>query len=164
MEGREEMITLRDTVEIETPPQKIFEWFAHLDENFRTWHPKDHVECRYLKGSPLEQDSVLYFEVYLLGKLQKAKFHITNVVPNSKIEYRLGLPLSLLGGGGAFIMEPRGADSVFIQDVYLGRKTPLLGTMLDVFIKIFLGRLNEDYKRHIAEEGQNLKRIMEGGT
>jgi hypothetical protein len=164
MEGREEMITLRDTVEIETPPQKIFEWFAHLDENFRTWHPKDHVECRYLKGSPLEQDSVLYFEVYLLGKLQKAKFHITNVVPNSKIEYRLGFPLSLLGGGGAFIMEPRGADSVFIQDVYLGRKTPLLGTMLDVFIKIFLGRLNEDYKRHIAEEGQNLKRIMEGGT
>jgi hypothetical protein len=122
------------------------------------------VECRYLKGNPLECDSVLYFEVYLLGKLQKAKFHITSVVPNSQIVYRLGFPLSLLGGGGAFIMEPHGVNSVFIQNVYLGRKVPLLGVVVDMFIKIFLGRLNEDYKRHIAEEGQNLKRIMEEGT
>ena len=109
------MITLRDTIEIETSPEQIFEWFAHLDKNFCSWHPKEHVECRYLKGSPLEPDSVLYFEVYLLGKLQKAKYHITNVVPNSKVEYRVGFPLSLFGGGGAYIVERRGANSLFIQ-------------------------------------------------
>ena len=87
-----------------------------------------------------------------------------NVIEPLKIEYRLGFPLSLLGGGGAFIMEPRGTNSVFIQDVYLGRKSPLIGAVTDTFIKMFLGRLNEDYKRHIAEEGQNLKRIMEEGS
>lgn len=68
------MITSRDTIEIKTSPEKIFEWFAHLDKNFKSWHPKEHVECRYLKGSPLEEGSILYFEVYLLGKLQKAKY------------------------------------------------------------------------------------------
>ncbi len=158
------MITLRDTIEIKTSPEKIFEWFAHLDKNFRSWHPKDHVECRYLKGSPLEEGSILYFEVYLLGKLQKAKFHITNVVPNSRIEYRMGFPLSLLGAGGAFIMEPKGANSLFIQDVYMGTKIPLVGVVVDMLIQIFFGRLNEDYKRHIVEEDQNLKKIMEEGT
>jgi hypothetical protein len=102
--------------------------------------------------------------VYLLGKLQKAKFHITSVIPNFQIVYRLGFPLSISGGGGAFIMEAHGANSVFIQDVYLGRKAPLIGIVADTFIKIFLGHLNEDYKRHIAEEGQDLKRIMGEST
>ena len=62
------------------------------------------------------------------------------------------------------MMEPKGANSLFIQDVYLGRKIPLLGSTVDKLIQIFFGRLNEDYKRHIAEEDQNLKRIMEKGT
>ena len=63
------MITLRDTIQIKASPEKIFEVFTHLDKNFRSWHPKEHVECRYLKGNPLEEGSILYFEVYLLGKL-----------------------------------------------------------------------------------------------
>lgn len=158
------MITLRDSIEIKTSPKKILEWFAYLDKNFRSWHPKDHVECRYLKGSPLEEGSILHFEVYLLGKLQKAKYHITKVEPNSRVEYKVGFPFSLLGGGGAYIVEPRGANSLFIQDVYIGTQIPLLGSVVDKLIQIFLGRLNEAFKQHMAEEDQNLKRIMEEGT
>ena len=37
------MITLRDTIEIQTSPEKIFQWFTHLDRNFRSWHPKVYV-------------------------------------------------------------------------------------------------------------------------
>ena len=158
------MITLRDTIEINTSPEKIFEWFAHLDKYFQSWHPEDHVECRYLKGSPLEEGSLLYFEVYLLGKLQKAKYYITKVEPNSRIEYRMGFPLSLLGAGGAFIMEPQGTNSLFIQDVYMGTKIPLLGVAVDKLVQIFFGRLNEAFEQHMAEEDQNLKRIMEKGA
>ena len=155
------MIVLRDTIEIKVQPEKIFQWFAHLDKNFRSWHPKEHVECRYLKGSPLERDSILYFEVYLLGKLQKAKYHITNVNPNSRIEYRMEFPLSLLGGGGAWIVEPHGANLLFMNDIYLGTKLPLLGSVMDKLIQLFFGRLNEAFKQHMAEEDQNLKKIME---
>jgi len=102
--------------------------------------------------------------VYLLGKLQKAKYHITNVEPNSRIEYRMEFPLSLLGDGGAWIVEPRGANSLFMNDVYLGTKIPLLGNLVDKLIQIFFGRLNEAFKQHMAEEDQNLKKIMEEGT
>ena len=158
------MITLRDTIEIKTSPEKIFEWFAHLDKNFRSWHPKDHVECCYLKGSPLEEGSILHFEVYLLGKLQKAKYYITKVEPNSRVEYTVGFPFSVLGGRGAYIVEPRGANSLFIQDTYIGTKIPLLGSVVDKLIQVLLGRLNEAFKQHMAEEDQNLKRIMEEGA
>ncbi len=158
------MITLRDTIEINTSPEKIFEWFAHLDKNFQSWHPEDHVECRYLKGSPVEPDSIIYFEVHLLGKPQKAKYYITKVEPNSRIEYTAGFPLSLLGARGDWIVEPRGTNSLFMNDVYLGRNIPLLGSALDKIIQIFFGRLNEAFKQHMAEEDQNLKRILEEGT
>jgi hypothetical protein len=158
------MITLRDTIEIETSPEKIFEWFAHLDKNFQSWHPKEHAECRYLKGNPLEEGSILYFEVYLLGKLQKAKYYITNVKPNSRIEYKVGFPLSFLGGRGDYIVEPQGDNSLFIQDIYIGTKIPLLGSVIDKLIQLLLGRLNEAFKQHMTEEDQNLKRIMEEGT
>jgi hypothetical protein len=158
------MITLRDTVEIKTSPEKIFQWFAHLDKNFSSWHPKEHVACRYLKGNPLERNSVLYFEVYLLGKLQKARYRVTIVKPNSRIEYSMEFPLSLIGGRGAWIMEQRGCNSLFMNDLYLGTRVPLLGSVMDRLIQLFLGRLNRAFVQHMAEEDQNLKRIMEEGT
>ena len=158
------MITLQDKIEINTSSEKIFEWFAHLDKNFKSWHPKEHVECRYLKGNPLEEDSILYFEVYLLGKLQKAKYYITNIEPNSRIEFKVGFPLSLFGGRGDYVVEPRGDNSLFIQDTYLGMRIPLLGSVIDKLIQLLLGRLNEAFKKHMAEEDQNLKRIMEEDT
>ena len=61
-------------------------------------------------------------------------------------------------------MEPRGANSLFKQDIYIGRSTPLLGRLVDKIIQIFLGRLNEAFEQHMAEEDQNLKRIMEEGA
>jgi len=39
------MITLKESVEIKTTHKKIFEWFAHLDENYCSWHPA-HVDFR----------------------------------------------------------------------------------------------------------------------
>jgi hypothetical protein len=158
------MITLRDTIEIKTSPEKIFAWFAQLDKNFQSWHPAEHVACRYLKGSPLEEGSILYFEVYLLKKLQKAKYYIKKVKPNSRIDYTVGFPLSFLGGGGAYIVEPRGASSLFVQELYIGRNIPVLGSLIDKITRTFLGNLNEAFKQHMAEEDQILKRIMEEGT
>ena len=61
-------------------------------------------------------------------------------------------------------MEPRGANSLFIQDTYIGTKIPLLGSVVDKLIQVLLGRLNEAFKQHMAEEDENLKRIMEEGT
>ena len=148
------MIVLRDAVEIKASPEQIFEFFVHFKENFHAWHP-DHVECHYLKAGPLEEGLVIYIEEYLHGKLHKLKLHVTKIEPNSRIEYKTW------GTKGVFIIEPRGANSFFTAELHMGTKIPLLGSLVDALMRIFLSRQLEGIKRHMAEEGQNLKGILE---
>ena len=111
-----EDIHLKDSVEIRTTPQKVFDFLIHLvdDESYRAWHPDDHVALRWIKGQPCEEGSVLYAEEYIHGKLHKLKFLITNVVPNKAIEF---MPLSRLlriyFPKNAFTIEPKGDTCVF---------------------------------------------------
>jgi len=76
-----EMI-LTDSIEIEATPEKIFDFFVRIDENYKAWHPDDHVEFRWIKGKPLEEGAIRYSEEYLHGKLHKAKVLYTKIVPN----------------------------------------------------------------------------------
>ncbi|MGD2185466.1 MAG: SRPBCC family protein [Desulfobacterales bacterium] len=84
-----EDITLTDRIEIQTTPEKIFNFLLHLVdvESYRTWHPQDHVAFRWLKGKPGEEGSVAYAQEYIHGKWHKLKIRITKVVPNREIEY-----------------------------------------------------------------------------
>jgi len=153
------MIILRDTVEIKASPERIFEFFVHFKENFHAWH-RDHVECRYLnfEGAPKES-SVIYIEEYLHGKLHKLKLHIAKIEPNSRIEYK-----TFLGTKGVFIMEPRGASSLFTAEMHIGTNTPLLRNLVDRIMRIFMSRQLEGIKQHMGGEGQNLKKILEEGS
>lgn len=154
----QKMVTLKDTVEIKAPPEKIFEFFLNFRENFYACHP-DHVECHYLTLGPLKENSIIYIEEYLYGKLRKLKLHITKIQPNSRIEYR-----TFLGTKGIFIIEPRGIDALFRAEMHMGTKNPLLGKLRDRIMRMFFSRQLEGLKQHIAEEGQNLKRILEHNT
>jgi hypothetical protein len=150
------LIVLRDTVEIEAAPEQIFNFFIHFKDNFHAWHP-DHVECRYLnfEGTP-EEGSVIYIEEYLHGKLHKLKLHITKLKPNARIEYK-----TFLGSKGVFIIEPRGDNSLFTAEMYMGTNVRLLANLVDSIMKILVSRRLQGIKQHMSEEGQNLKRILE---
>ncbi len=150
------MIVLKDTVEIKAAPEQIFNFFVHFKENFHAWHP-DHAECRYLnfEGTP-EEGSVIHIEEYLHGKVHKLKLHITKVKPNSRIEYK-----TFLGTKGVFIIEPRGDNSLFTAETHMGTNIPLLTNLVDMIMKVFMSRQLQGIKQHMAEEGQNLKGILE---
>ena len=144
------MITLKDTIEIKTTPEKIFEWVAHLDENFHAWHP-DHVKCRWLKGKPAEEGSILYVEEYLHGKLHKIKFLITKIEPNRKIECKLLFPMSLICPKGSFIIESKRESCIF---------TATLSFRFAKFFLTFAKNRVEAIEKHMKEEGENLKRLL----
>ena len=149
------MITLKDAVEIRASPEQIVEFFLNFKENFHAWHP-DHVECHYLTPGPLKENSIIYVEEYLHGELHKLKLHITKIQPNSRIEYK-----TFLGTKGIFIIEPRGTITLFAAEMHMGTKIPLLGKLVDGIMRMFFSRHLEGLKQHMAEEGQNLKRILE---
>jgi hypothetical protein len=110
MEGK--MMALKDSIEIKTTPERIFDWFLHFEENFKAWHPA-HVNCGWLKGKPFEEGSILYVEEILHGKLHKMKFLGTKLVPNRRIEYKLLFPTSIVCPKGSFVIEPKGDVCIF---------------------------------------------------
>ena len=148
------METLKDTIEITTTPEKIFDGLIKVfssQEYFKEWH-KDHVRCQWLKGKPFEEGSILYVEEYVHGKLHKMRFLSTRLEPYRKIEYRLLFPLSVLCPRGSFSVEPKGASCIF---------TATLTFRFSWFLKRFAKDNVDAMKSHMKEEGENLKKMIE---
>lgn len=145
---------LRDSIKIKAPPEMIFNFLTELkdDDSYRAWHP-EHVVMHWIRGKPFEKGSIAHFEEYLHGKLHKAKVICTKVVPNRLIEYRPLFPLSILFPRNQFILEPLD-DGGCIFTASLVIRTGPLGRKL-------MRRQMEGVKRHMKEEGENLKAILE---
>ena len=62
---------------------------------------------------------------------------------------------------GAFRIKPRSAESVFVATLTFGVDFPLIGWALDKIMGIMLSKQIKAFKQHMAEEGQNLKQIIE---
>jgi len=145
-----------DSIKIKAPPEQVFNFLTGLKdtESYKAWH-HDHVVMRWIKGEPFQEGSVVYFEEYLHGKLHKGKFMGTKVITNRLIAYRPPFPLSILFPENQFIMEP----------------TDDGGCIFTASIKIRMGPLGkklsrkqiDGVKRHMKEEGENLKAILEKG-
>ncbi|MHA2497238.1 MAG: SRPBCC family protein [Candidatus Hodarchaeales archaeon] len=142
---------LKDSIEINAPTERIFEWLVHLPDNYRAWHP-DHGECRWLKGRAFEEGSILYAEEYLHGELHKFKFKTTAMEPNRRIEYKPSFPQSLLFTKGAFIIEPRGNSCIFTATMSFR-----FGWLL---LKLARARATA-LSAHMRQEGKNLKKLIE---
>ena len=149
------MITLKDRIEICTTPGDLFTWLSRMPIEYRAWHP-DHVSCRVIHGSFLEAGAEIECEEYLHGKLHKMTFRMTKVIPDRRVEYVIkGI------GSGAFEAEPIGDKVRFTAELEFGSRIPVIGLFFDwMFGRVFHQRL-EAMKRHMVEEGRNLKVILE---
>jgi len=152
------MISLKDTVEIRTTPTQLFAWLARMPEFYTSWHP-DHVACRVLHGSLLETGSEVECEEYLHGKLHSMRFRMTKVIPERRLEFAVqGM------GRGAF--EAQAATHVvsFVAELDIGSDAPLIGPLFDSIFRRFFPERIDAMRQHMAEEGRNLKAILEAGT
>ena len=147
---------ITDSIKTEAPPEEAFNFLRGLkdDDSYKAWHP-DHVVLRWIKGEPFEEGSMVYFEEYLHGKLHKAKFICTKVVPNRLIEYRPPFPLSIFFPRNQFIIEPTDDGGCTFAATVEIRMGPLSRKLSRKQI--------EGVKRHMKEEGENLKTALEKG-
>jgi hypothetical protein len=152
------MVTLRDTIEINTSPERIFDFFVHFRKNFLAWHP-DHVRCWYLEDGPLREGSTFFVQEYLHTKVRTLEFLVTRLVPYSRIEYTIPPMVK-----GAFVIAEREPGLSFTAEIRFGTEKPLLGGLLDRVLHAFMGRRLAALQQHMVEEGRNLKRILEEGT
>ena len=154
-----EDVILTESIEIRTTPEKIFDFFSHLvdDESYRAWHHDDHVALRWIKGQPWEEGCVVYAEEYIHGELHKLKFVITKVIPNRRIEFApLSRLLRIYFPKNTFAIEPKEDICVFTATGCLR-----VGWLVKTFAKDKLNRGLSSVRKHMKEEGENLKRILE---
>ena len=152
------MISLKDSIEIHTTPKQLFTWLDRMPQMYNAWHP-DHVACKVLHGSMLKVGSEIECEEYLHGKLHSMRFRMLKVIPDKRVEFVIeGL------GQGAFEVETEGDLVKFVAELDIGSSVPILGKLFDfIFSRLFHQRI-EAMSQHMAEEGQNLKAILESGS
>jgi len=154
-----EDVIITDSVEIGVTPEKVFDFFLQMvdDASYRAWHPADHVALRWIRGNPYEEGSVAYAEEYLHGKLHKLKFRISKIVPNREIEYApLSRLLRIFFPKNRFEIEPSGDGCIFTAEVHLR-----IGRIAKALAKRKLDVGVSSVRKHMKEEGENLKRILE---
>ena len=154
-----EDVILTESIKIKTTPQKIFGFLTRIvdDDSYQAWHPKDHVSFRWLKGPPWTEGSVIYAEEYIHGKLHKLKFKITKIVPNKKIEYSpVSRFIRKFFPKNEFIIEQKGEFCLFTAS-----GTYRLGWIGKTFFGKAIEKSFASVKKHMQEEGENLKRKLE---
>ena len=151
-----EQTKLAHSIEIETTPEKIWDFFVNLDKNYTLWHPEDHVSFKWTKGEPLEQGSAFYARQYTKGKITTFKGVCEEIIPNRKFVFKFAFPISILSPRVEWRIEPKGSKCIFTAISYM-RFTKFFQTLFKKHMKDSM----ELHDRHVGAEGENLKEILE---
>lgn len=147
------VLNLKDSIEINVTPEEVEEWLVNIDKHYQSWHP-DHVKWVNLDGS-LGEGRSFYYEEYLHGRLYKSRCRITRSTRNNgaTLEF-VGLSVldRILGVCGSFIVEPKGSGSYVTATISLRFRR---------LIQLLAGGIVRDLERHMKEEGESLKKILE---
>ena len=146
------MAELKDTIIICEPPQKIYGWFINnFAKDYKKWH-QEHISAKWKKGKNFAIGSILVAEEYLGGDMEKLRFKTTKNIPNRLIEYKVLFPESIICQGGSFEFEPHQKGSRF---------TAMLKFRFGSVSAKIMSKKAEAIKKHMKEEGENLKKILE---
>jgi hypothetical protein len=146
------MLVTETSPEIRAVPEQVFAFFARMESHYEKWHP-DHVLFRWLDPPVLKPGVRFHFEERIGGKLLKKTVAFTRVEPGSLIEFaptsrlfRIFLPRI------SFLIRRTNGSITVTQDIHL-RIGPLAQ---------WLNRRELDaVRRHMREEGANLKQLLE---
>lgn len=145
----------KDTIEINTTPEAIWDFFMKLEENYISWHPEDHVVFKW-EGTPMESGTKWYAEEIAHDHHFKFKGVIGEVIPNQKIVFKYAFPMSIVAPKFEWLIEQKNDVTLFTAISYLRAG--------DLFYKLSKKEMDwkvEGVKKHTKEEGENLKRILE---
>lgn len=148
------MIELRDTVDIEAPPEVVWDWLEHLPEHYREWHP-DHLGARWVRGRSFTPGAVMEAREVLHGKPHRLRMVMTQTGPGRRVRYRF-----FPGAWGELRVDPVDGGSRFTAEVDVGTTMPVVGPALDRLLRAVLGSRLASVARHQAEEGANLKSLL----
>lgn len=145
------MRQLVDSIVIDAPPDPVWQWLEDLPSHYTEWHP-DHVSAEWERGGPDQIGSIMRAVEFLGGTREALRMELTSIDAPHGFEYRMRGPISMLLPGGAFTVTPHNGGSRF---------TASISYRLGAFTERFFSRRVAALTRHMREESENLKRIIE---
>lgn len=149
------MIVLRDTVTIDVPPAEVWRWLESIPEHIAEWHPDD-ISARWVRGGAFVPSAEMEVKERLHGKPHRLRMTLTEVEPGHWVRYRM-----FPGLRGEFEVEPAETGSTFTATIAIGLRMPVLGALVDRILRLTMPRRLEAIRQHLAEEGANLKALLE---
>ena len=160
------MIEIQEDTIIKSGPEKIWNFLTelHINGNYKKWHPKDHITHYLIKGDMKRVGSQAYFREHVGDRVLKTKYTLIQSVYPTYLEYEPTFPLSLLNMVRVYFkIEPTAHhESKLTAYVGYGFRMPFFGRLLDWIVPKFFP--TESVKKHMYEEGINIKRIIENDT
>ncbi len=147
---------LKDSIFIAAPPERGFAFFQAMEANYASWHP-DHLGFEWRRGSGIEVGTVIWFRERINGKVLEKEVRITEVVPDRFFALEpVGRLMRAFLPRLSFGFHPEPGGFAFEAAIHLRGIGPL-GRRLN-------RREFDAVERHMAEEGRNLKALLEAGT
>jgi len=144
---------LRDSIWIHTTPEQVFQFFETMDAHYVQWHP-DHLLFRWEQGRGVKPGVIFYFEEIIGGTRMKKRVHFTRVQRNRHLEFTFtNRLLAFIVPRLSFHFEPEGTGTRFDAEIVI--RTGPIGARLN-------RREFQAVRQHMREEGESLKRILEG--
>ena len=154
-----EDVVLTDSIDVQATAREIFNFLTGIvdDDSYRAWHSQDHVRFEWIKGEPWVEGSVIYAEEYIHGKLHKFKFKILKIVPDQRIEYTpVSRFIRMFFPKNEFLIEQKSGFCSFTAS-----GTYRVGWIGKTLFNRAVEKGLSSVKKHMQEEGENLKRIIE---
>ncbi|KPK04255.1 MAG: hypothetical protein AMJ56_17785 [Anaerolineae bacterium SG8_19] len=84
---------------------------------------------------------------------------MTKVIPDRRVEFVIERM-----GRGAFEAQANDDTVTFVAELDIGSDAPIVGRFVDFIISRLFNQRIESMRQHMAEEGRNLKTILEYGS
>jgi uncharacterized protein YndB with AHSA1/START domain len=148
------VIELVQTTVIPASPERVWQFFVDMDDNYQDFHP-EHLVWRTLSGKPLTEGTIWFVDEWIGPMRVSSRFFTERAEPGRFFAYRVGFPGRLVGAGGSFRFTPSAEGHTQMrEEVHFGFKIPVLSLVLDRILALLLPI--EEFRRHIREEGENL--------
>jgi uncharacterized protein YndB with AHSA1/START domain len=148
------IVSLKHEIQIAASPKTVFSFFENLEQNYTRWHP-DHIGFHWVSGNTIEKGTTVCFIHRINGKVHELPAKFTDLSLGHLIEYvwrtskgNFSAPKNLWrfidsNGGCLFISESE----------LLFESVSSLSAQLETALT--------EVRKHLAEEGENLKILVE---
>jgi hypothetical protein len=155
------MVTLKDTIEINTTIDELYDWFMNIDVNFTKWH-HNHKKFEKITGGS-EVGDIIYFEQLVNGVWYKVKAKII-LKEKNKDNFKIIIKSTTGLGTISFLGKTTENSCVFTHIESFGLSTPVIGNAINFLLFRVFFRKHANWKfilQDMKDDDANLKKILE---